>query len=431
MNRQTTQQSGVASSTPNRLVRWLQSKIMTKIASPAAQERLWQREEEKRQAEGRAHTVDYFHQAQDGYSDLAAQTLEKLIARYDIQLRVHLVTAEVGANAPEPDLLQEMSQRDAALVAPYYGLDVPEPLSDVDMMALQDRHSTPATGSRRDREKAGNALRAKLGHYSGAMFYYAGEWYWGVDRLYHLEARLKSLGADKHPTDPPLYPRPAITTTCANTADALTLEYYPSLRSPYTAVSWDATLALAADTDIRLCIKPVLPMVMRGVPATRQKGMYIFKDAAREARAIGTAYGTFYDPIGDPVKKGYSLWWWAEKQGKGTAVLDAFLKCAFTKGVNTNTRAGMKQVATMAGLDWDAAKTHLDHDDWYTDLERNRRDMYAFGSWGVPSYRLLDSTGKPVLGVWGQDRLWLVAKKIEELTAKYEDENGGTNDHKT
>ena len=43
----------------------------------------------------------------------------------------------------------------------------------------------------------GNARREKLGHYSGAMFYYGGEWYWGVDRVYHLEERLVELVAGK------------------------------------------------------------------------------------------------------------------------------------------------------------------------------------------------------------------------------------------
>ena len=37
---------------------------------------------------------------------------------------------------------------------------------------------------------SGTAHRAELKHYSGAMFYYGKEWYWGVDRLYHLEKRL-------------------------------------------------------------------------------------------------------------------------------------------------------------------------------------------------------------------------------------------------
>ena len=39
------------------------------------------------------------------------------------------------------------------------------------------------------------------------MFYYGGEWYWGVDRLYHLEQRLGELGLDGDHTSPMLAPR--------------------------------------------------------------------------------------------------------------------------------------------------------------------------------------------------------------------------------
>ena len=49
-------------------------------------------------------------------------------------------------------------------------------------------------------------------------------------------------------------------------------------------------------------MRPVLPMVMRGLPVTRKKGSYIFKDVAREARANGVSFGNFYDPIGKPVR---------------------------------------------------------------------------------------------------------------------------------
>jgi len=41
--------------------------------------------------------------------------------------------------------------------------------------------------------------------------------------------------------------------------------------------------------------------------------------------------------------------------------------------------------------------------------------MYGFGSWGVPSFRLLDEAGNTVLGLWGQDRLWLFSREIQRL----------------
>ncbi len=407
-----TKQSGVASSTPSALVRWLQSKIMTRLGSAESQQKLWQSREKKRKADGRHHEVLYFHQESDGYSDLAAQTLDNLVTRYDITLGVHLVTAEIGANTPELELLKLMSHRDAAMISPHYGLDHPTTLSPELAMVLQDKMGG-ADGSLQERQSAGNNIRSKLGHYSGAMFYYEGEWYWGVDRLYHLEARLKSLGADKSPDQPPLYPRPS--NTVSGDASALTLEYYLSLRSPYTAVSWEPTMKLARESGINLEIKPVLPMVMRGVPATRQKGVYIFKDAAREARAQGIIYGKFYDPIGDPVLKGYALYAWAKTTGKGNDLLGSFLNAAFAEGINTNSNHGLRHIVEKAGLDWQEARNHLNDTEWHSELEQNRLSMYGFGSWGVPSYQLLDANGESVLAVWGQDRLWLVAKSIVDL----------------
>jgi 2-hydroxychromene-2-carboxylate isomerase len=155
---------------------------------------------------------------------------------------------------------------------------------------------------------------------------------------------------------------------------------------------------------------------MRGVPAPREKKIYIAIDAAREARSLGVDYGNFYDPIGKPVVHGYSLYMWAEKQNKGNEFLAAFLKAAFARGINTNSSNGLRKVVENAGLDWDEAKAHLDDDSWEAPLENNRLSMYEFGNWGVPSYRLLDAKGNEILSAWGQDRLWLVAQKISDLS---------------
>ena len=40
------------------------------------------------------------------------------------------------------------------------------------------------------------------------MFYYGDEWYWGVDRLYHLEKRFIDLGLNKLNNANLKYPRP-------------------------------------------------------------------------------------------------------------------------------------------------------------------------------------------------------------------------------
>jgi len=265
--------------------------------------------------------------------------------------------------------------------------------------------------------EAGTAKRRELKHYSGAMFYYGGEWYWGVDRLYHLEQRLAALGADTEPGAPLIAPRPDTDLAGHRDTGHYTLELYASLRSPYTAVIFDRAVAFAAEAGVTLTLRPVLPMVMRGVPATREKGMYIFMDAAREAHAAGVAYGNFFDPIGDPARRCYALYPWAVSQGKGVELFSSFLRHAFQLGVNTNNDRGLRKVVEAAGLDWSEAQAHRADERWQTILEDNRQAMYASGLWGVPSFRLLAPSGDPLLETWGQDRLWLVAHTLRDALA--------------
>ena len=60
----------------------------------------------------------------------------------------------------------------------------------------------------------------------------------------------------------------------------------------------------------------------------------------------------------------------------------------------------------------------MDQQDWQAILEENRQAMYKAGLWGVPSFRLLDNnSGEPVLALWGQDRLWMIAREIQSRLA--------------
>jgi 2-hydroxychromene-2-carboxylate isomerase len=449
------EQGGAATMDPSPLLRFLTSKLVTRVAGPARLERSRARAEKARLKAGRPHRVEYFHQVEDGYSHLAAQLLRPLLERYDVELACHLVAGPSGRNVPEPELLLDLARADSAAVAPHYGLQFPGGTAKPDpglvdlasrilaasddtdfperaiavgnalwsadgdaMNALADRHGVADDATAAEALRSGTARREKLGHYSSAMFYYGGEWYWGVDRLYHLENRLAGLEARRDGSSTMIAPRPPIENGPLRDDGSLTLEVYPSLRSPYTSIIFERTLELARATGVRLVVRPVLPMVMRGVPATRQKGFYIFSDTAREARALGLDWGNFYDPIGDPVRRCYSLYPWACAQGKGNELLEAFLRAAFFDGVNTNNDRGMRTVVLNAGLDWQEAQAVIDDSGWQEEIEANRLAMYGFGSWGVPSYRLLDTDGSQVMALWGQDRLWLFSREIQRLLAR-------------
>ncbi|MFB1033831.1 MAG: 2-hydroxychromene-2-carboxylate isomerase, partial [Sinobacterium sp.] len=381
MSKHFNRRGGASESDPNVVVRWITSKLMTSLFSPQRMLAKREKAESLRKKAGEPHRIEYFHQLEDGYSHLAAQVLKSLAERYDVELICHLVKGPVGDNVPEPDLLLRLSRYDAFHVAPEYGLEFPQyeaPLSpelaerasailaaqdskgfikcvaDVgkamwsgDSSALEqlaNQYGSASFAVAQENLHGGNQRRAELKHYSGAMFYYGDEWYWGVDRLYHLEKRLASLGVDRKTGQALLIERPSIEQGPLKDNGSLTLEVFPSLRSPYTAISFDRTVTLANDTGVKLVVRPVLPMVMRGVPATREKGMYIFMDAAREANAVGTPYGNFSDPIGDPVRRAYSLYPWATEQGKGAEFISNFLSCAFAQGVNTNRESGLKIV---------------------------------------------------------------------------------------
>ncbi len=56
------------------------------------------------------------------------------------------------------------------------------------------------------------------------------------------------------------------------------------------------------------------------------------------------------------TQRGYSLYPWADSQGKGVEFISAFLRAAFCEGVNTNTNRGLRHVVESAGL----ARRHVD-----------------------------------------------------------------------
>ena len=439
---------------PSALMRWLTSMVMSRVVSTKHLEKKHIKAEKHRQANNQPHVVEYFHQVDDGYSHLAAQALGALTERYNIDLQCHLVSGSIGENAPEPDLLIDLSRYDASKIAPYYGLVFPQNRdapsakllemtksilagfssqdfvthtatvgnalwsgSETVLQALAEQFGLTTDSEVNAKHDLGNARRGSLNHYSGAMFYYGGEWYWGVDRLYHLEQRLHALGADRNADTPKIMPKQEVSVGKLRDNGSLTLELFGSVRSPYTAIVFDRVLALAETTGVTLNVRPILPMVMRGVSATREKGIYIFTDAAREARASNVPYGDFYDPIGEPARRCYSLYPWACSQGKGNALLSSFLSAAFAQGINTNNDRGLRQVVENAGLDWASAKQIVGQDGWQEILEDNRLAMYDSGLWGAPSFRLLDADKNVVLALWGQDRLWLFEREIQNLLA--------------
>jgi 2-hydroxychromene-2-carboxylate isomerase len=448
------EQGGAATMDPSALRRWVTSRMLNRLLDPEREQKIATEAEREREASGARHVVEYFHQIDDPYSLLAAQCIAPLLAHYDIDVRWHLVPGASGANAPEPELLATLARADAAAVAPFYELQCPplvapeqalvqraqrvfaatperlrveaaEALSSAVLTGnavlldeLARRHGEASAKDTEAMLQAGAARRTKLHHYAGAMFYYGGLWYWGVDRLYHLEQRLHALNARTRLVAGCLYPRPQIRIGPLKDKATCTLEFYASLRSPYTAAVFDTVVRWAEAVGVRLDLRPVLPMVMRGVAATRDKGFYIFSDAAREARTLGEPLGPFCDPIGEPVRRCYSLLPVADAAGKRVELMSSFLRAAFFEGRKTQHKRVLRKVVERAGLPWREASAQLGKPGWEEELEANRQAMYAFNCWGVPGFRLLDADGSTIATAWGQDRLWYIAEMLQRTLAQ-------------
>ncbi|MBM4337794.1 MAG: 2-hydroxychromene-2-carboxylate isomerase [Deltaproteobacteria bacterium] len=408
--------------------------------------------ERRRRLRSEPHRVHYFHQVDDPYGALAAQVLPRLVERYEIELVPHLVNPPSDAAAPERTRLEAFSRRDAADVAPAYGLAFPAGASAPDpalvaraaallasaiaanaftsaaarassalwsgdglsLAALEREVGSADAAEVRARSADGDALRDRLGHYLGAMFHYGGEWYWGVDRLWHLERRLQSLGALRASASAePILRRPAPQGRASGSARrTFAFEFYPSLRSPYTAIAIERALDLARRYAVELVLRPVLPMVMRGLPVPRAKQLYIALDTKREAEDAGVPFGRICDPVGRPVERAFSLYPWARERGRAAELLASFASAAFAEGIDTGSDTGLRRVVERAGLPWAQAIEHLDREGWRDELEANRLALFELGLWGVPSFCLRAATGEALYSTWGQDRLFRVEQEI-------------------
>jgi len=408
--------------------------------------------ERRRRLSRQPHRVFYFHQLDDPYSHLAAQVLAPFIERYEVELVPMLVGPPPAAAAPERERLVVFSREDAAGIAPDYGLEFRDPgeqpgsallslagrilagaldgaafaslavrvgraLWSGDAKALEAlarEHPHADESSAQSAIAAGDEHRRRLGHYLGGTFFYGGEWYWGIDRLHYLERRLADLGVRRAgmPNALVVAREERSTGEPASTGPALTLEFFVSLRSPYTAIAFSHVYDLVRRSGVKLVLRPVLPMVMRGLPVPRVKRLYIVLDTKREAERAGVAFGRVCDPVGRPVERAYSLYPWAREQGRAEEYLHGFARAAFAEGIDVGTDAGLEGVVERAGLLWDEALEHLDSQSWRDEIEANRQALLEMGLWGVPSFRLSGPAGAPDFCTWGQDRLWRIEQEI-------------------
>jgi 2-hydroxychromene-2-carboxylate isomerase len=259
-------------------------------------------------------------------------------------------------------------------------------------------------------------LLRKMGHYNCATLHYAGEWYWGVDRLHYLVERFDQQGLNRFKEQVPElaslerarhFTLPA---TKPTRAEALPpLEMFHSFRSPYSYIALSHIFEIADAFGLMLDIRPVLPMVMRGVSLPQSKLMYIVKDANREAKRREVPFGKIADSLGPGSERCIAAFYYAKEDGRERDFLLEAGKAIFADAIDVATDEGMQVVAERAGLFWPELQEAMKDEGWRDKAAANREALTEAGLWGVPAFRI----GEEVF--WGQDRDWLLARKIEDL----------------
>ncbi len=409
--------------------------------------------------DGGKHGVLVFIRTDDPYSYLLLQVLGEFRSRFQVQLSFYVVSDLQRDMYPEPEKWRQNAITDARLLAGLYRLNFPERKTitaseegkegeligrtrDVSehLVMLQDAedfieqalvvltaywageklevHDSTRANTGRETAKIAliknDQLLRQLGHYFSATLLYQGEWYWGLDRLDHLEHRLndKSLSRTDNTVVYDLTSRHLCSPHRhrAERATTVPLEMYFSARSPYSYLGLEKAYAIAKHHGVELKIKLVLPMMMRGMNVPSAKKWYIFSDTAREARKVGLPYGFVADPLGLAVERCYALFDYARSQGKEAEYLLSFARAVNTQGINAESNGGMRLIVERAGLQWKVARGLLSNQDWREEVNGNYNELSELGLWGVPCFKF----GSFV--VWGQDRLEFIEQKICSAT---------------
>ena len=408
--------------------------------------------EKRRRLGGARHRISVFLQLDDPYSYLVSHYLPYIAKNYDVDLELHLSQASGGDFQPAPDMLPEYAVLDCTRLARELGVPFLDKgnfppterraaLTDAvaarvgsdefdsellqalavywrgDSSAAAQMSDVPgASGQGRALVARSRKLQRKLAHYNSAMLHYGGEWYWGVDRLHYLLARLDSLGAaTSGSTDPALAsigPAMAVSLPVrppAAARDLPPIELFHSPRSPYSYLALKRSFEIADAFGLQLKLRPVLPMVMRGMKLPRSKLLYIARDTIREARRLGIPFGKIADPVGPGTERFMAVFTYAQSERRERDfVLNAGV-AIWSQAVDIATDEGMRKVAGRTGLFWPDVQKAMQNDAWRPEIEANRESMMESGSWGVPTIRMGD------LVLWGQDRDWLLVRHIEEL----------------
>lgn len=432
---------------------WFKHKVQTRkvkqVTDVARIEQAREQAEALRIKRDVPHRVEYFHQIDDPHSHLAAQCLSALQLRYNISLTVYLVTSKSNGQPRTPP---DFEKRDSLLVAPYYDLEFApvEEAPEADLVELamsiavaadpkkqaallvglgdalwqSDAYRLEELASEHGKAELqqvaealqkGDKRRRDLGFDGSATFYYEGEHYHHIDRLYHLENRLTGLNARRSAGRKLVTPRPVLRVDRLSEEQGLVLEAYLALNSPECAVAFARLQRIVRDSGIELMCFPVRSTQYSGPSVESEYERHRLLDLAREAHALGVSRAAAASiPAPKVLETALMLWHWTRAQGKEQDFLAAYYNAVFFDGIDFQKGSRWKSLVKGLGLSWESAAVELKNkSSQATDAERKYQQVLTeSGFIDFPLLRLRGDDGVIDIETVGHDRLWLVAKRI-------------------
>lgn len=393
----------------------------------------------------RRHVLEVFLDPHDPWSFLVAQVTRRLVDATGVELEVQFVTPPASDVGVDAGMWARCAVRDARAASETYDVDFPgtkeadsrlltkvcvalvvsrpprqQLTAYLELAAAMWSHDAAAvdrllgtwgcesTGAIAPALNEAYAGLRKRGHYRGAVMHWEGEWYVGIERASHLA---EAMGVTLGRSVANVVGQRRLDAPAPLGKDPLSLEVWLSFRSPYSYLAI-AQLSEDVDGDVGVRLRPVRPMVERGMEVPSFKQRLIVRDAKREADRLGVPFGSICDPRGAGIDHCITLAYWAEQRGPQHAFRWALsaLRGIWSEARDMSDYVDLRFVAERAGLDWTGAREALTDpalaaaaNAWAT---ANAEELAVIGLWGVPSFRIGD------LVLWGQDRLPVIKDRL-------------------
>lgn len=378
---------------------------------------------------GQDATLRFFHDPRCARSWLLTEALIEFRRLYDVTIVPYLVPEAMDDTFGSYVDYYQYSFRDAQAQARYYGLSMPQRLptqAEVQTVAhelasrprdtawLRHAHhlglslfqSTtlmetfePVHGLDADR-----ALLHQLGNYRGGNMFAHGGWYFGVDRLAHIEDAYAEAGLGSGHT---LSPHPSALPTIKGD----TIHFYFSFRSAFSYIALPRVLALAAHKGLRLNLHAVAsPSTEQQATPLRRQILWLL-DAAREGRQHHIHFGKIVDVSREQNERLIAIFYRLEGDSeRQRRFVHAAMRAIWSRGIDFRHDEPWDRIQQEAKL---TSEEIQEFGQDQTVLERayaNAHHLREQGYLDVPAF----SIGETIY--WGYDRLAYLEYQIQHLT---------------